>query len=648
MKVIKNILLFCFLLFGIIMQTEIFQNELWNFETAYFQASRFEVLSEELSLFIEDASIAASDNNAHIFSYYMEKNSNYRRILHIFGNDDAIRQTILDTANVDEKEYTSLISGITAVKYHELSDMDNTLAGYEPVLCYIGNEEAVNGIYGALASTYNISYPAFLEASEKDMIVIVWGMIAILMVVLNSIEAIRCKKEVVVKVSLGVSVKRIILKTMAIDAAADIFLFAAARFVLSYFVSGLYEDGLVIAIYCIGIICSLLPYLSFCAFDIRKAFANAEQHKGAMILLYALQFVACVITIFTISTNVSNMKGNLFANAELLEPYYNSYYATVRSANYDPECESRFWKEIFINEYDTVKPTICIRVHDGKNDCVFVNCYADGMLQDFASIVQGARKEEPDVIMLIPKDRSSETNKQIAYEQLGFVFGCSDSELANLQIEYIDYSQTEEFSYLTANTADGIETTTNPIIIYQANKEVLLNTDILSIYEAGSRIFQCDKDTLYSVFQDYASQQERYEIVTTNVYDQYSYSHSFMVKLISFLSTLCVVVLFLDVAIILSITRLEFRQNAMKISLMRILGYDLYNRHKEFVSIMTIENAVIFIGLLIYAVLTHRIGIGTVTGVSTVVMLIEYIIILLNIIAVERTNVQKSLKGGCL
>lgn len=259
-----------------------------------------------------------------------------------------------------------------------------------------------------------------------------------------------------VKVSLGAGVKNIILKTMAIDVAADIVLFAATRFGLSYFVSGLYEDGLVIDIYYIGIICSLLPYLSFFAFDIRKAFANAEQHKGTMILLYALQFVACVITIFTISTNVSNMKGNLFANAELLEPYYDSYYATVRSANYDPECESQFWKEIFTNEYDTVKPTICIKIHDGKNDCVFVNCFADGMLQDFAFIVQGAWKAETDVIAIIPKGRSSETNKQIAYEQMGFVLGCSDSELENLQIEYIEYSQTEKFSYLTANTADGI------------------------------------------------------------------------------------------------------------------------------------------------------------------------------------------------
>ena len=96
---------------------------------------------------------------------------------------------------------------------------------------------------------------------------------------------------------------------------------------------------------------------------------------------------------------------------------------TIHFADDDLECESEFWKEIFINEYDTVKPTICIKVYDDKNDCIFVNNQADGMLQVFASIVQGACKEEPDVIVLIPKDRSSEKNKQIAYEQLGFVFG---------------------------------------------------------------------------------------------------------------------------------------------------------------------------------------------------------------------------------
>lgn len=49
MKAIKNLCLFCFLIFGILMQSEIFQDQLWNFSTAYFTSSRYEVASEDMS-----------------------------------------------------------------------------------------------------------------------------------------------------------------------------------------------------------------------------------------------------------------------------------------------------------------------------------------------------------------------------------------------------------------------------------------------------------------------------------------------------------------------------------------------------------------------------------------------------------------------
>lgn len=39
--------------FGILMQSEIFQDQLWNFSTAYFTSSRYEVASEDMSQFLK-------------------------------------------------------------------------------------------------------------------------------------------------------------------------------------------------------------------------------------------------------------------------------------------------------------------------------------------------------------------------------------------------------------------------------------------------------------------------------------------------------------------------------------------------------------------------------------------------------------------
>lgn len=75
MKAIKNLCLFCFLIFGILMQSEIFQDQLWNFSTAYFTSSRYEVASEDMSQFLKDVSETATENDVHIFSQYNEINN---------------------------------------------------------------------------------------------------------------------------------------------------------------------------------------------------------------------------------------------------------------------------------------------------------------------------------------------------------------------------------------------------------------------------------------------------------------------------------------------------------------------------------------------------------------------------------------------
>lgn len=69
MKAIKNLCLFCFLIFGILMQSEIFQDQLWNFSTAYFTSSRYEVASEDMSQFlkIEEYVLSGDTSSKNIF-----------------------------------------------------------------------------------------------------------------------------------------------------------------------------------------------------------------------------------------------------------------------------------------------------------------------------------------------------------------------------------------------------------------------------------------------------------------------------------------------------------------------------------------------------------------------------------------------------
>lgn len=648
MKIIKNIFLFCFLIFGFIMQSEIFQNELFNFSTAYYKASSFEVSTENIQGFLEDAQKASSKNNVEVFTYYKEIKSKFRFTLHIYGDSDLIRKSIKDVANVEEKEYTSLISGITDVKYHDLKELEPESVNYENFICYIGDEDAVNSTYKDLEAKYNLTSPQYWNATEKDMIIIVWGMISLLMIIMNLVEVIRRKKEIAVRVLFGESVSSIVFKTAIINLVSSIVLFILAKLLMLNFISGAYENKLIILIYLLGVALSTLPYFIFYSMDIKKLLSNATDEKGSMYLLYALKLIAGALTIITLITNISSINGNLFADGSLLKSYYNANYLRVQTEGFDLDKEQKFWDEVYEKEYSVMNPSICINILNGKNDVVFVNNNGKDMLQGFKESVEKESSEKNDLIIFIPKGKSYEENKMLAYDRLDFCFKYPKEDFKDWKIKYVEYSDSKYFSYLDNNSIDGVERTKNPIIIYQLNNDLKIDGANLQSYKGEAILFNTSKENLEEICSKYEDILGNYNQVITNVEDQYNYNHTFLVKLLAFLSSLCVVIIFLDIAIILAVSQLEFRRNAMKISLMKILGYGIFNRHKSFLSLIMIENLVIFTGFLILSLISKRIDTEITILVSALVILIEFIIIIFNIIRIERTNVQKSLKGGCL
>ena len=118
--------------------------------------------------------------------------------------------------------------------------------------------------------------------------------------------------------------------------------------------------------------------------------------------------------------------------------------------------------------------------------------------------------------------------------------------------------------------------------------------------------------------------------------------------MISFISSLCVLVLLLDIAIIISEVKMEFRLNAMEISLKKVLGYRFYERHKRFISVNLLENIAVVILICIVSLFISNASVGIALLVGALLTIIEMAIIFTNVMWVEKTNISKSLKGGCL
>ncbi|MCR5608393.1 MAG: hypothetical protein K6G26_04960, partial [Lachnospiraceae bacterium] len=299
MKVVRSILFFLVLLLGFVFQIELFQNELGRFDLAYYHSMNYKVEDDKLESFLLDVKEEAKKNNIYVFStdnYYISRN---KAVLDIYGNEEEIKSNIYNVMDLKEKKYVSFASGETTVKYHDFTELKNIKNNMKCMISFIGNDKDILSVYNALSSKYNVKYFDRYETTENDMIIIVWSMLAFVLVVMNCIEALRRKKEVVIRISLGESVKDVIIKAMLIDVVTYTVVYIVAKRFVYMFFTGDYSWRLALAIYIIGAVISLLPYISFSFYDIKKAFSNADESKAVLYILYGVKTLATAVTIFT-------------------------------------------------------------------------------------------------------------------------------------------------------------------------------------------------------------------------------------------------------------------------------------------------------------------------------------------------------------
>ena len=487
------------IIFAFVMQAEVYQNMLWNFNGAYYLSSRYTTTNDDMDSFLANAEDTAEKHGVHIFSTFNQRVSNYQTRLYIYGDDTVVRDSLKSTMDIEEKTYTALIGGITVIEFEDFREAKNTGNGQEIMVSYIGDDDDIIATYQDLAKEYSISQPEFWQSTETDMMFIVWGLVAILMIVLNMIEVIRRQKEVVVRASLGENAAVIALKAVVADMISYAALFVLAKLLVSQFISGAYEDHLILAVYCAGAVLSVIPYAAFVRFDVKKAFANASDKKGMFYLLNGLKVFATAMTIFTITTNLSSIQGNLLTNTTLLENHYNDYYFGVMQIeppfeeNEEESKESKFWNDLYENEYNTINPVVCIgsRISDTDN-YIFVNHNARDMLQGFSDMLTEDDEKE-DIVVFVPKGKNAESYKDIAKEEIDSL----TQNAEELRVVYKEYSGREQFYYLNSNreeAIDGLSRATNPIVIYQANEAVALNGSYIETgtYN-GEVIYRCCK-----------------------------------------------------------------------------------------------------------------------------------------------------------
>lgn len=651
MKNVKFLIVALLLVLGFVLQSEIFQTECFNFNTGYYLSCVFSYADEEERCsFLRELEELSEKMDVQVFATNIETLNKIERNMTIYGNEN-VKRYVEEKHEISEGKYRSVMLGNITVRYCDFEELAQYQNRYINVISFIGEDENIYQIYHMLHDKYELEYPMISGSNESDMIYIVWGMIAALMVLLTSIEIMYHKKEMVIRVSMGEDEKSYIVKTMLLEIVADMVIFILVKHFVFNFISGEFMKWTVIKLYATGVILSCICYCSYGNYDIKKAFANVNDSKGVLYLTYVIRAVMTAISLVTITTNISILNELFFSGEEKMVEEYSEYsYLNVRDiaisvyyniANERMTEKFQIQEDIFREYYEEVKPVVCFSTLMDEYGYTYVcaNEYADKMLGNF---IEGIDKGDEDVIVFMPKG----CNKELADEYTGYCLKELLSDTDNVTIKTITYSN-KHLTYIDAGASYGVRTVWNPIIVY-SKVSGNDNMEKLNIPFNNSILYCFSDESITEIQKQFQLDERGYKLVTTRLVDYYEYHKSAVRRGIAFFSSLCSIMVILQLMLIISINKMEYRFNAMEMSLKKILGYGLLKKNRR-IFVSTVIFYFPIIGVISLAgFITRFLPPLTCVMVGIVMMFMELLVILLNIIKIEQCSVHKILKGGSL
>lgn len=646
MRLIKITVIIVLLTMGFIFECELFHNEIWNFEGVDFLSSRISFSGEDERIKLLMSLKKAADKNAvDVFATKINCSSEIKNELCIFGDTSNVRNAIEKKSEISEKKYVSLFSGEMIVKYYSFSEMLRPENRYIDSVSFVGKENDIMNLYDDISDEYNISRPQIVGASELDMVYIIWGIIGVFLVLLTCIEVVRNKKEAIIRISMGESVLYIIFKSIVVEMVTDFSLFFIVRWAVYRYISGEFAKNNVFICFALGVIISCLVYFSYSIYDMKMAFSNADTSRIILNGTYIIKLVVTAVSMVTIITNIEFLLNDVYISEKpkIISEFENYSYISLR---YNDSYEDDHYEyDIFKHIYTHAKPVICeIGMDDDDNNVsyVIINENASQIVDEFAD---GLNYEtDVDAIYFIPEKINNSKTIYDADDCLREMI----INIDNLHIQIVPYDKNRSINCIDCNSTTGIKTVYNPVVVYSLYNGSNHLENIIFQSNISNVMFKIEDSDIQSIINEFDLNEKGIELSKTSVKERYDYNNNILRKILAFCTSLCTFVFILQILLIININRMEYRLNAVELSLKKVLGYGIWRKNGKLLWSEIIFNVVIIIALVIFGLITEMFRPFRCIEIGFVIIVAEVIVSIYNILWIENNSVQKILKGGCL
>lgn len=251
----------------------------------------------------EDIIKASADNNVDVFTFKRTQTNISLINYEIYGTSK-VKELISEESNISQETYRSMFLGNINFIFNNLRDLDN-LEKYNDYYV-IGDKSNVQQFKMDLINKYAGNHPkaGYFDKESVLNIIGVWVLIMSIILLLTYYDIVCKRKENIIKITMGESIRNIFLKNVLLDSFSFITIFILTTNILSKYTNVFFYLKISIIAFLFLILFNSLLYINLYFYDIKESFSNSQSSKYMLSINYFLKLITTIITICIITSNL--------------------------------------------------------------------------------------------------------------------------------------------------------------------------------------------------------------------------------------------------------------------------------------------------------------------------------------------------------
>lgn len=606
---------------------------------------------------IEDVTGAAEDRNVSFFLIKHEIISSNCENVIIYVSDADTTEWLINEKAITEGSHKSLFLGNITVLFKEYRSIEGVELEKNNQYYVIGSHDDVQAFKMDLINKYAGNHPEFPDSNEDTYFSLLglWSIIFLLILLLTVFYIQVKRREIFLRIIYGENRLLIIAREAAIDLLVILISAVCIPFLLventeSYFCSAVFYGGT--AVYAFA---NTVLYFTLIRFEARKVYGNRQVSGATMPFMYALKVISMVLAALALTSNFILIQQSIsyLSQEEFFQEHGDYYYTNIAYIpNVDAsgqisstiEDNARIKEFFYWDNFDAFQPILLAEFGQMKNiDIVYANSNAIDYLQEIIPNLQENNLQE-DCFYIIPEKLSSNAGILQSLDlRLQNYF--SEDILMNRRVIY--YSGKPDVINIDELSATISKYSRAPIIILDNRTDQVATESI----EGNPFFVTIDQAVMYkmneSAYDNFITAHDLEAEIhgKSNVYDVYLQGKLLMQRILKMAIVLGGFFVALELAILLTITKMEFRIHAYEISLQKLLGYTKHERFSRLFLLSAcatiISGVAFFIIDMVYKLYPVWQGMLVILGV----FLVEILIMNWEINKLEKRSIPLVLKG---